>query len=38
MDDDIISELAMYGVIRRATDGMCEILNPIYLYRIMRTL
>ena len=37
MDDDIISELAMYGVIRRATDGMCEILNPIYLYRIMRT-
>ena len=37
MDDDIISELAMYGVIKRATDGMCEILNPIYLYRIMRT-
>ena len=37
MDDDIISELAMYGVIKRARDGMCEILNPIYLYRIMRT-
>ncbi|MCY4554579.1 MAG: AAA-like domain-containing protein [Candidatus Poribacteria bacterium] len=37
MDDDIIGELAMYGVIKRATDGMCEILNPIYLYRIMRT-
>ena len=37
MDDDIISELAMYGVIKRASDGMCEILNPIYLYRIMRT-
>ena len=36
-DDDIISELAMYGVIKRAPDGMCEILNPIYLYRIMRT-
>ena len=36
-DDDIISELAMYGVIKRAADGMCEILNPIYLYRIMRT-
>lgn len=36
-DDDIISELAMYGVIKRASDGMCEILNPIYLYRIMRT-
>ena len=37
MDDDIISELAMYGVIKKAFDGMCEILNPIYLYRIMRT-
>ena len=37
MDDDIISELTMYGVIKRAADGMCEILNPIYLYRIMRT-
>ncbi|MDE0401185.1 MAG: hypothetical protein OXL96_25600, partial [Candidatus Poribacteria bacterium] len=37
MDDDIISELAMYGVIKRARDGMCEILNPIYLYRIIRT-
>ena len=37
IDDDIISELAMYGVIKRAIDGMCEILNPIYLYRIMRT-
>ena len=37
MDDDIISELATYGVIKKASDGMCEILNPIYLYRIMRT-
>ncbi len=37
MDDDIINELATYGVIRKSTDGMCEILNPIYLYRIMRT-
>ena len=37
MDDDIISELATYGVIKRARDGMCEILNPVYLYRIMRT-
>ena len=36
MDDDIISELATYGVIKRAADGLCEILNPIYLYRIMR--
>ena len=37
LDDDIISELATYGVIQEGSDGMCEILNPIYLYRIMRT-
>ncbi len=37
LDDDIISDLATYGVIKKAPDGMCEILNPIYLYRIMRT-
>ncbi len=37
MDDDIISELATYGVIKKSADGMCEILNPIYLYRIVRT-
>ena len=36
LDDDIVSELATYGVIKEGTDGMCEILNPIYLYRIMR--
>ncbi len=36
-DNDIINELATYGVITRSNDGMCEILNPIYLYRIMRT-
>ena len=35
-DDSIIDELATYGVIKKGTDGMCEILNPIYLYRIMR--
>ena len=37
LDDDIISELATYGVIKEGPDGMCEILNPIYLYRILRT-
>ena len=36
LDNNIISELATYGVIARGDDGMCEILNPIYLYRIMR--
>ena len=37
LDDDIISELATYGVITEDPDGMCQIANPIYLYRIMRT-
>ncbi len=37
LDDDILSELATYGVIAKGTDGMCEIANPIYLYRILQT-
>ena len=37
IDDDIISELATYGVIAEDGDGMCQIANPIYLYRIMQT-
>ena len=36
LDDEIISELATYGVIKEGADRMCEILNPIYIYRIMR--
>ena len=32
---DIIDALATYGVIKRGSDGMCEILNPIYLYCIL---
>ena len=36
-DDDILSELATYGVIRAGENAMCEIANPIYLYRILRT-
>ncbi|MCG9127012.1 AAA-like domain-containing protein [Candidatus Poribacteria bacterium] len=35
--DELISELSTYGVIRRSTDGMCEIANPIYLYTILQT-
>ena len=31
-----INELATYGVIAEGTDGMCEIINPIYQYRIIR--
>ncbi len=36
LDSEIISELATYGVIAEGADGMCEIVNPIYQYRIMR--
>ena len=35
-DNDIINELATYGVIRKGTDRKCEIVNPIYLYRIIQ--
>ena len=35
-DDVIIDELATYGVIRKGSDRMCEILNPIYQQRIMQ--
>ena len=37
LDDDILSELATYGVITKDEEGICEIANPIYLYRILRT-
>ena len=35
--DNIISELASYGVIKRSADRMCEIANPTYLYSILQT-
>ena len=35
-DDEIISELATYGVIAKGSDRMCEILNPIYQQRIIQ--
>ena len=34
---EIISELATYGVIARGTDDRCEIINPIYHYCILQT-
>ena len=34
--NEIMNELATYGVIKEGTDGMCEILNPIYFYCILR--
>ncbi|MDE0012834.1 MAG: AAA-like domain-containing protein [Candidatus Poribacteria bacterium] len=35
-DNDIINELATYGVITRGADKRCEIVNPIYLHRIIQ--
>ncbi len=35
--NDTIKELVTYGVIKESPNSMCEILNPIYLYRIMKT-
>ena len=35
-DDEIIAELATYGVIAKSADGMCEIVNPIYQHRILQ--
>ena len=34
--NEVISELNTYGIIKRGTDGMCEIFNPIYLYCILQ--
>lgn len=36
LHNDIINQLTTYGVIKSGTDGMCEILNPIYLYCILQ--
>lgn len=36
LDNEVISELATYGVIAEDADGMCKIVNPIYQYRILR--
>ena len=35
-DYEIINELTMYGVIKKGSDRMCEIVNPIYQHRIMQ--
>ena len=34
--NEIMDELATYRVIKEGADGMCEILNPIYFYCILR--
>lgn len=36
LHNEVISELATYGIIAKAEDGMCQILNPIYLHCIIQ--
>ena len=36
LDNEVISQLATYGVVKRGADRQCEIANPIYLYRILQ--
>ena len=36
LDDDIINELTIYGVIKKGPDRMCQIVNPIYQHRILQ--
>ncbi len=36
LDDEVISELATYGIIGESEDGMCQIRNPIYLHRVLQ--
>ena len=37
LDNDIMNELTIYGVIAEGADGMCEIVNPIYQHRVLQT-
>ena len=36
--NDIINQLTTYGVITKGTDGLCEIVNPIYQHCIIQAL
>ena len=36
LDNEFISDLATYGILAESADGMCEVVNPIYQYRIMK--
>ena len=36
LHDEVIDELATYGVISEGADGLCDIANPIYLYAILQ--
>lgn len=34
--NELINELSTFGIIKKDDDGMCEIVNPIYLYCIIQ--
>ena len=36
LDNELIDALTTYGIIAEGSDGMCEIVNPIYHHRIMQ--
>ena len=36
LDDEIISELATYGIITQDENGLCAVHNPIYLQRVIQ--
>lgn len=36
LDNELIDELTTYGIVVEGSDGMCEIVNPIYHHRIMQ--
>ena len=37
LSNELINELATYGILARGADRKCEIVNPIYLYCIIQT-
>ena len=36
LDNELIDELTTFGIIAEGSDGICEIVNPIYHHRIMQ--
>ena len=38
LHNETISELATYGIIAKGQDGVCQILNPIYLHCVIQAL
>jgi len=37
LHNEVISELATYGILKKGNDGLCEIENPIYQYCIVQS-